>query len=288
MILGNLLEWRRLDLGNVMGKKRILAIEDDMDVAELLIMYFDSQGYEVFHADSGGDGITLARSKLPNLILLDIMLPDMEGFEVCQALRQANLTKYIPIIFLTQRNARSDKISGLQIGADDYITKPFDVEELRIRVQSSIARATRDHLHEPITGLPAGPMVEDEYQSFLRQRSNWHRLDVRVAGFTGFKDAYGFLTANEALSLAAKVLSGSLVEMGDANDFIGTLEDAHFVVFTHIPEIEKYTQAVSKEFSERAKMLYRFTDVDQGYVLVDEKREPLMHFDIQVHAPVID
>lgn len=276
-----------------MGKKRILVIEDDIDVAELLIIYFDSQGYEVFHADAGGQGITLARSKLPNLILLDIMLPDMEGFEVCQALRATNLTKYIPIVFLTQRNARSDKISGLQIGADDYITKPFDVEELRIRVQSSIARATRDHLHEPITGLPTGPMIEDEYQNFLRQRSNWHRLDVRVAGFTGFKDAYGFLTANDALSLAAKVLSYQLTEIGDPNDFIGTPEDAHFVVFTHIADVDKYVQAVSKEFAERAQMLYRFTDVDQGYVLLDaggagEKREPLMHFDITVQAPVVD
>ncbi len=270
-----------------MAKKRILAIEDDADVAELLVMYFDSQGYEVFHADTGGQGVALARAKLPNLILLDIMLPDMQGFEVCEALRAATLTKNIPIIFLTQRNARSDKISGLQIGADDYITKPFDVEELRLRVQSSIARATRDHIHEPVTGLPTGPMIEDEYQNFLSSGAKWQRLEISVAGFQGFKDTYGFLTANDALNLAAKVLSQGLAEYGSTNDFIGTSEDAHFVVLTHAADVEKYKKAVSEEFSERAKTLYRFTDVDQGYVLLDEgKRAPLMHFDIQVKTAV--
>lgn len=276
-----------------MAKKRILAIEDDMDVAELLIMYFDSQGYEVFHADTGNLGVSLARAKLPNLILLDIMLPDMEGFEVCEALRATNLTKYIPIIFLTQRNARSDKISGLQIGADDYITKPFDVEELRVRVQSSIARATRDHIHEPVTGLPTGPMIEDEYQNFLKQGTNWHRLDIKVTGFNGFKDSYGFLTANDALNLAAKVLSQGLSAHGDPNDFIGTVEDAHFVVLTSTPNLEKYKEAVSNDFSERAKTLYRFTDVEKGFIATDEnnvteKREPLMHFNIEVQTPVAD
>jgi DNA-binding response OmpR family regulator len=150
-----------------MNKMRVLAIEDDVDVAELLVMFFQGQGYEVFHADSGVGGISLARAKLPNVILLDIMLPDMEGFDVCRELRSANLTRYIPTIFLTQRNSRADKVSGLELGADDYITKPFDIEELRVRVQKSIHRATRDHLHEEITGLPTGPLVDDQHSQFM-------------------------------------------------------------------------------------------------------------------------
>src|SRR5690554_5286235 len=145
-----------------MAKKRLLIIEDDVDVQEMLAVYFESLGYEVLLATEGAEGIALARSKFPNLILLDVMLPDMDGFDTCKALRTSTLTKYIPITFLTQRDARADKVAGLELGADDYVTKPFDMEELRLRVQGSIRRATRDHLHEPRTGLPTGPMIRAE------------------------------------------------------------------------------------------------------------------------------
>src|SRR5690606_9448939 len=155
------------------------------------LMFFNAEGYEVFHAEFGMDGVNLARAKLPNIILLDIMLPDMDGYDVCRELRSANLTKYIPTVFLTQKNARADKVAGLQLGADDYITKPFDIEELRLRVQGSIARATREHLNERITGLPTGPLVEEEFNSFKTQSSPWTRLDIHISGFDAFRDAYG-------------------------------------------------------------------------------------------------
>src|SRR3954467_12935237 len=103
-----------------MSEKRLLGIEDDVDVAEMLVVYFTSQNYEVLNATSGAEGIAMARAKFPNLILLDIMLPDMDGFDVCRSLRTTTLTKYIPITFLTQRDARADKVAGLQLGADDY------------------------------------------------------------------------------------------------------------------------------------------------------------------------
>src|SRR5260370_28030859 len=103
-----------------MSKKRLLVIEDDMDVAEMLIHYFTSQGYEVINAMTGSEGIAYARSKFPNLILLDVMLPDMDGFDVCKVLRTTMLTKYIPITFLTQRDARADKVAGRPHGGLEY------------------------------------------------------------------------------------------------------------------------------------------------------------------------
>ncbi|MBK8029308.1 MAG: response regulator [Chloroflexi bacterium] len=124
------------------ARKRLLLIEDDHDVADMLIMYFGVHQYEVLHADSGEQGVELARSRFPNLILLDVMLPDFDGYDVCQRLRATSFTRYMPIIFLTQRDERANKVKGLSLGADDYITKPFDIDELRLRVQTSIARAT--------------------------------------------------------------------------------------------------------------------------------------------------
>jgi CheY-like chemotaxis protein len=272
-----------------MSKKRLLIIEDDVDVSEMLTTYFESQGYEVFHAEEGTEGIALGRAKLPNLILLDVMLPDMDGFDVCKALRTTTLTKFIPITFLTQRDGRADKIAGLELGADDYVTKPFDIEELRLRIQGSIKRATRDHLHEPRTGLPAGPLVESVLKQ-LRPAIGWRHLDICLNGFSSFREVYGFLTADEALSLVAKVLTEVVTELGTPNDFIGTPEEARFVLITHAKDIPAILNALADRFAERVKTLYNFADAERGYIVLnpgtdDERHEPLMKLDIVQAQP---
>jgi len=272
-----------------MSKERILIIEDDADVAELLVMFFTSQKYDVYHADAGSLGIALARSKLPNMILLDIMLPDMDGFQVCTTLRSNNLTKYIPTIFLTQRNAQADKVSGLELGADDYLTKPFDIEELSIRVEQSIARATRDHLHEDVTGLPTGPLVESEFNYFKQSQPGWARLDIKMNGFSAFRDAYGFLTGNEAISMAAKILTDGVIEYGTDNDFMGVLEPGVFTIFTYSEQLDLLINETKQIFAKRVQSLYKFTDVEQGYVVMHEGTDseehiPLMHFAVNTQT----
>lgn len=263
-----------------MAKKRLLIIEDDVDVSEMLMAYFESQDYEVFHAESGVDGVALARSKFPNLILLDVMLPDMDGFDVCRALRTTTLTKYIPITFLTQRDSRADKIAGLELGADDYVTKPFDIEELRLRVQGSIRRASRDHLHEPRTGLPSGPLIQSELERLLATEG-WHYLTIQLNGLSTFREGYGFIAADEALGMTAHVLAETVSALGTANDFIGTPVEAQFVIFTHTADAAAFILALNTKFTERIKSLYNFADAERGYMLVDpgtatERHEPLM------------
>lgn len=263
-----------------MANKRLLIIEDDVDVAEMLVMFFKTQQYEVLHADMGVDGINLARSKFPNLILLDVMLPDMVGFDVCQALRTTNLTKYIPIIFLTQRDGRADKVAGLQLGADDYITKPFDIEELRLRVQGSMRRATRDQLHETRTGLPTGALIREEYEK-LRDKSGWHYLNIQINGYTAFRDQYGFLSADEAIQLAATVLTQAIAVYGTNNDFIGVSSDDSLAVFTNAADIEGLKATIKADFAERVVSLYSFIDADRGYLIVGENEQvPLMTLEV--------
>lgn len=267
-----------------MSNKRLLIIEDDMDIAELLIIFFDKQGYDVFHADMGKDGIALARAKFPNLILLDVMLPDMVGFDICQVLRTTNLTKYIPILFLTQRDARADRVAGLQLGADDYITKPFDIEELRLRVQASIRRATRDHLHEVRTGLPSGPLIQDEFER-LRDQAGWHYLNIELAGLTAFRSHYGFLAGDEAISLAATIIREAIIAQGTPDDFVGSIE-SRFVLFSHTSKIDELMQYLAKTYKERAQALYNFKDIERGYLIINEDtKAPLLHFEITAYGP---
>ncbi|MFA5810293.1 MAG: response regulator transcription factor [Thermoleophilia bacterium] len=121
-----------------MSKPPVLIIEDEESIASFVRMYLEKEGYEVHVAGTGEGGLELAHDKNPAVIILDIMLPDIDGFEVCRRLRHDS---QVPIIMLTARDASTDKVVGLELGADDYITKPFDPRELVARVKSVLRRA---------------------------------------------------------------------------------------------------------------------------------------------------
>jgi len=172
-----------------MSKARLLIVEDDFDISNMLRIYFSGQEYDVDIAPRGSDALEKTRQQLPHLIVLDIMLPDIDGYEVCRRLRTQTRTRHIPVIFLTQKDERSDKLQGLELGADDYITKPFDIEELKLRVQNAIARAERESLTDPRSGLPSGRLIEDELRRIIRL-DDWALMDIRVNHFGPFKDEY--------------------------------------------------------------------------------------------------
>ena len=265
-----------------MSKKRLLVVEDDVDVAEMLTVYFTGQGYDVLNAVTGGEGIDVARSKFPNLILLDVMLPDMDGFDVCKSLRTTTLTKNIPITFLTQRDGRADKVAGLELGADDYVTKPFDMEELRLRVQSSIRRASREALQDVRTNLPTSAVVEEMRES-LAKVPNLIRLNIQLVGLNAFRDRYGFVAADEALAFVGQTITDAIAKNGTPKDFAGTIREDQYVVFTFTADVTGFIDKLIDSFKEGAKKYYNFTDVDRGYVVINEAHDneqhiPLMHF----------
>ena len=265
-----------------MSKNRILVIEDDYDVAEMLVTYFGSQDYQIFHAESGLTGLEMARTEFPNLILLDVMLPDVDGYEVCEQLRHTSLTKYIPVIFLSQRDSRADRVRGLELGADDYVTKPFDVEELQLRMISCIRRATRTSLQEARTGLPTGPLVDDERQSRQTQGMNQAEIRLSIDGFDAYRDVYGFIAADEAFGFAGQCIQQVISHHGTQEDFIG-VSDNEFVIFTHAPDPADIETQIKEHFSESVKAFYSFVDVDQGGVILEpgtaqERLAPLMRF----------
>lgn len=252
-----------------MFNKRLLIVEDDYDVAEMLLMYFTAHQFEVIHTDNGANGVELARTKFPNLILLDVMLPTMNGYDVCLNLRQIALTRHIPVIFLTQRDARADKVEGLQLGADDYIAKPFDVDELRLRVERSIDRATRESLHERRTGLPTGPMVDDEVERANNTNTAYHSFRFHILGYEAFRDVYGFMSADQVIAFAARTIREAISLHGTANDFIGIVGD-EFLVITYADNPNALAGEMTAAFNEGARAFYNFSDADQGGVKVNE------------------
>ena len=268
-----------------MAETRLLLIEDDYDLAEMLVMYFTSKDYEVFHADSGETGIEMARSKYPQVILLDVMMPDIDGYEACRRLRQASLTRYIPIIFLTQRDERANKVKGLELGADDYVTKPFDVDELRLRIQSVIRRATQESLHEHRTGLPTAALVEEELERREKAEIKYTDLRFVVKGFKAYCDLYGFLAGNEVFAFTARAIREAVSTHGTADDFIGLLGD-EFVILTGTDSATAVREDILKRFNQGINTFYAFNDVERGKLLLNpgtaqEKQAPLMEL-IQV------
>jgi len=261
-----------------MAKHRLLLIEDDPDVAEMLLMYFQAIEYEVLHADNGKDGIEMARTKFPNLILLDVMLPDMDGYEICYRLRKMSLTKYIPILFLTQKDERASKVKGLELGADDYITKPFDIDELRLRVEGAIRRATRENLHESRSGLPTGALIEEERKR--RNGTGFKELVFKLHHFSSYTDVYSFMAANDVLYHAGKTIRDVLSERGQNDDFVG-LDKDDFVVLTTVEDPKFLETAITERFGKLVKTFYSFADSNRGGILLNvgqanEKFVPLM------------
>ena len=129
-----------------MGKK-ILVVEDEKSIVDILVFNLFKEGYETVEAYDGTTGLKLALEENPDLILLDLMLPGMDGFEVCRSLREQGSAT--PIIMLTAREEEANKVMGLELGADDYITKPFSVRELMARVKANIRRNDMQAVHVP-------------------------------------------------------------------------------------------------------------------------------------------
>ncbi|MHC1727430.1 MAG: response regulator [Syntrophobacteraceae bacterium] len=128
-----------------MGPSKILVVEDDQDIAQLLALTMKKAGYEVLVSENGFDGLSLVRRQSPDLVILDLMLPGMDGFEVCREMKRDPRTATIPILILTARGEEIDRVIGLELGADDYVVKPFSPRELLLRVRAILRRYGQEY-----------------------------------------------------------------------------------------------------------------------------------------------
>lgn len=272
-----------------MGKARLLIVEDDFDISNMLKIYFTGQNYEVDIAPRGMVALEKTRQNMPHLIVLDIMLPDIDGFEVCKNLRTNTRTSHVPIIFLTQKDERSDKLQGLELGADDYITKPFDIEELKLRVQRAITRAEQQSLTDPRSGLPAGRMIEDQLRQIIRKQ-NWSLMDVRINHFEPFKEVYGFVAGDDVLRFTAMLMGEVVDELGTINDFIGHAGGDNFIIITAEESASIIKKRLKDRFAEEVLSHYNFMDREQGYIMSTDRsgqliQTPLMRLAVGIVAP---
>jgi DNA-binding response OmpR family regulator len=249
-------------------KPVILVVEDDLDVAEMLNAYFNVQGYDVQTVNWGEEAVGSCQASPPDLVILDIRLPDIDGFEVAYQLRNNRRTKEIPIIFLTEKRGRSDRLQGLELGADDYITKPFDVQELRLRVRNALRRSDQGTLTNPVTNLPEGVLVDERLEECLKS-NDWAIIIVSLLNLEKFRETYGFVAADDVLRAINLMIHNAVREVGGTNDFVAHLKADDFILVTVPSNLSALGERIQTRLEQSLDYFYPLRDRDRRDLKVD-------------------
>jgi PleD family two-component response regulator len=223
----------------------------------MLSAYFNIQGYAVSATSLGKEALALAYDHPPELILLDINLPDIDGFEVCNQLHASHKTRHIPIIFLTEMRERPEKLYGLQLGVVDYITKPFDVQELRLRVRNTLHRAASASTENPVTGLPEGSRIDKILAGIVAgQYVDRGVLTVALLGLDAFRELYGFVASDDVLRVTSLTVASAVREVGGPDASCGHLDDHTFLIVVPANKAEELIQLITDRLSGLLEYFY--------------------------------
>jgi diguanylate cyclase (GGDEF)-like protein len=260
------------------GGESLLVVDDDPFIARLLEIELKAAGYDVRVASDGVQALDAAQQRCPDLVLADVMMPNMDGFELTRRLRQDPRTAAVSIIMLTARGLSADKLEGFAIGADDYIVKPFDTPELLARIRGVLRRSRDMRAQSPLTGLPGNVRIEEEIEGRLQQDIDFAILYADLDHFKAFNDHYGFLRGDEAIQSTARMIEELVDEMGKGQGFLGHVGGDDFVVVVPPTVAAEVAQAIAERFDEMAPDLYDPEDRARGFIEVIDRRGELQRF----------
>lgn len=244
------------------AQTRILVADDDPVLCMLLQETLRSAGFDVLIAHNGDELVRMAQEHAPALLLIDLMMPVMDGYEAIRQLRNDTRTAHLPMIILTARSASADVVTGFETGADDYIVKPYDIDVLLARIRSHLRRAAQRPVHNPLTGLPGNILLQAELEHRLSSHQSFALLYVDLDNFKAFNDAYGFARGDRAIHLLADVLT----EIAPTADFLGHIGGDDFAIIHTDPNVETLCQNLVMTFDERVSSLYDTADLQRGYL----------------------
>ncbi len=266
--------------GGMQGYK-ILVVDDEDHIRRILKFQLEKHKYVVIEADNGETALELVRREAPDLVILDLMMPKMDGFETCMRIRQNFQTSQIPIIMLTAKSELPDKIKGLQDGANDYLTKPYSNEELLLRVRNVLDWSLKQKEANPLTGLPGNRAIEKELQRRIEGKEPFAFLYLDIDNFKPYNDYYGYQKGDEAILFLSDIVTESVNSLGGASDFVGHIGGDDFVVISSPSRAEYIARHIIDEFDKGSLILLNEDDVRRGYMeirnrLGEIKRMPLM------------
>ncbi len=259
-------------------KPRILVVDDDPNIRELIMETLGGADFDVLEARDGGEALELSAKELPDLIVLDVMMPDLDGMEVCSRLRNDPLTNHIPIVMLTAKGMLEDKLKGMGSGADDYVTKPFDPLELEARIEMHLRRSVRDGEASPLTGLPGNRAIEEAIESRIRAGRRFAVCYLDLDDFKAYNDRYGFFAGSEVIKLTAQIMLEAVRSRGGRDDFCGHIGGDDFIVITEMERTAAICEEIIRLFDARIPGHYDPADRRNGYIVSVDRRGDIQKF----------
>jgi len=263
-----------------MFNKKILVIEDTELMQRLICDILGNEGYEVYSAYSGEEGLDMVTAVKPDLIILDIVMPGISGFDVCRVLRSDESNNLIPIIMLTAQDSEDDKLVGLEMGADDYIVKPFNSRELVSRVKNTLIRIERNRFANPLTGLSGNIEIQTELNHRLVNNKQVAFIYCDIDNFKSFNDVYGFAKGDSAIRLTADIIRDAVQMVGNRDDFIGHIGGDDFVIITTWDKYEAICKLIIEDFDEKIIHLYNENDRKNRYIVTKNRLGQIKKFPI--------
>jgi len=245
----------------------LLILADDLNL-NLLRAYFAAVDYTVLTAQTKDEALALTRQALPQAVIIDLDVPGLEVVDLCKEIRATPRTRHIHITLLTPQARRDDRLQALSSGADEFMAKPVDAEELGLRLRNALRRAQFQNLLDPVTGLPGPRLVEDQLREVLRRSDEWALLRLSLRGFKAFTTLNGFLAGEEVLRFAAQLFSQTLEQFGSPQDFLGHAGGDNFVIVTTPDRVEALRGSLTERFNSGVLAHYSFREREQGYLVL--------------------
>lgn len=260
---------------------RVVMVEDDHDIAEMLRLYFIMRDIDFYHAGTGAEALDLVPRLVPHAVLMDLMLPDIDGYRLTAYFRQLPRTAHIPIIFVSEWGSREKRLSALELGAADYVVKPFDLEELVLRVQNCIVTTARENLTDLRTGLPAA-FTGRKWIEQARAHPDSAIIEVALLDAIPYYQAHGGAAAADIHQLIGHLLLGVVNREGQTADFIGILDEDLYIILTAADRADVIADWIEAAFEREVVRYYSTQERQRGAIQVDGQEHPLMRLHCRI------
>lgn len=255
-----------------MLKKKILIIDGTEQTVGSIFDVLIPSGYDVIIASSGEEGLEKVKIEKPDLVILDSVLPGVNGFEVCKTLRSEESNNLMPIIMLTDQRNEEGKLKGLELGADDYIEVPFNSRELLARVKNTLIRIERNRRVSPLTGLQGNMEVQTEINRRIANNQIFSLIYADIDNFKAYNDLYGFSSGDRTIKLTADIIMDSVSQFGDSCDFVGHVGGDDFIIITAPNNAEAVCDNIVRVFNEKILTLYSPEDRGRGFITTSNRQ----------------
>jgi diguanylate cyclase (GGDEF)-like protein len=252
--------------------QKILVVDDEEHIRRIIKFQLEKAGYAVETAEDGVEALKAIEASPPDLVLLDLMMPNMDGYETCKRLKSNYQTNHIPIIMVTAKANLENKLQGFEDGANDYIAKPFAISELLVRVKNVLQWSQLQRQANPLTGLPGNVAIEREVERRISGNGRFVFMYADIDHFKAFNDYYGYRRGDDAIKLTAEIIVEAVKIAGKRDDFVGHVGGDDFVIVADATRSDAVANAVVKAFDERIRRLFEKEDLNRGYVEVVNRK----------------